>query len=375
MQVKELLFTYCISDDIISVGCDFIDNKQKQKFLINLTKSKSKVFKVITILILLITLSLTVAYFYLQNKEQPETVYAISTNEENKFVEFDVHYLTDCIATYTHDSIVDKYYFAKDDDYIVIAKLTDNEITDMEDIIKYTYGEIDTKPEYVTITGTNEKIPTELKEIALEAYNEMFVGYEITEDEFEDYLGACYINTSITPYTNIEIFIIIFVFFGYLYIFFVIIFKLTWYIKSKSNINKITKSNELDDIYSELNNELAITKLNEQDIILTENYLIDHYRFFQTIKYTDIVWIYEYSFRYNGVETRCIKLLDKNRKIKCIGYKNSTNKNYELIHNLLVLLQQKCPKALVGYSKENIKATNKKNFKDTVEKMNNDLYI
>ena len=64
----------------------------------------------------------------------------------------------------------------------------------MKKIMKYSYSVIDEKPKSYNVIGGTYKIPESLKQIALTAYNDLFKEQNLTEDEFEEYFGAYYLN-------------------------------------------------------------------------------------------------------------------------------------------------------------------------------------
>lgn len=118
------------------------------------------------------------------------------------------------------------------------------------------------------------------------------------------------------------------------------------------------KVNELD---NEMNNSKSFY-YSKVHLYLTENYIINFKGIFRAIKYSDILWMYPYEVRQNGVRTsKCIKILVNNTKtyiIATIGvYTKKSKAVYDEIWETIV---RKNPNMLLGYTSENIKAMNKK---------------
>lgn len=345
---------------------DNIDKKVITKELLNLVKPSKKLI-VISIFILIITILSIITSFYLKNKPMPVLKNAITEQNENVFVQFETKFATDCFAQYKTDSYTDNFYFVMDDDYIMIAKLDSENFKKLTNIIKYTYSEIDDMPEPQILYGITRKIPNELKNLAISSYNEMFGEDLLNSSNFEDFMGTLYLDTSCTPYSNYILACNIIALIGGIYTIVVFILYLTSYIKSNTTIKRVTNNGTLDDIYTQFKAPTN-TSYSKQNIMFLNDYVISYHRVLEIIKYQDIVWFYEYTLRRNGFETnRYMIVLTKDGKKHYICTKATLGKNYQTFKEIFTELMQLCPYSLVGYTKENIIATNKNNLKNTIE--------
>ena len=303
---------------------------------------------------------------------------AVGNEEAGKFVYFDIKGLTEHVATYSVDnSTKDKYYIAWDEnDYMFIVNLTDKEYAEMKNIVDYTYGKTDVEPKAYRITGTNVETPKELQKIVMEVYGDISADSDINSYNYSNYFGECYIDTQKTPNTTESALYIIgaIAFLGYGMIALIVV--IVYDVKSKKTIKRLESSEEIGNVCDELSREENQKQDNKQRVILTDNYIIDYANYLTVLKYTDIVWLYEYTYRYNGFENvRHIKAMDRNKKMNVIVSKKTLGKNYDLFKDTFNKILVKCPNALVGYTSENIKATKKANFDETVrtiDKLNMD---
>ena len=337
------------------------DKSKELKKLIN-----NKKLKIATIILLAVTIISAVIFFILNSKDITTDKEAIDSSKSNDFVYFDIHMLTDCIATCTTDSRVEKYYIATNDEYMMLLEISDSKYKELKDIVDYTYGDTDVKPQPYRIMGTTYSIPSELKEITLEYYQEMFPDSDITEHNFSDYFGEHYVDTTVTPNTSsVPLLLVLSFMTGTIFLVCVIVLIIN-VSKTNDTIKALQKNNELDTVYDEINVG-ETTKLEMQNVILTANYLVDISNYLTVVKLKDIVWMYEFTYRRNGVETqRYVRIMDRYRKFHIAASKNSLGRNYNLFKETFMKIAERCPNALLGYTSENIKATQKKNFENTL---------
>lgn len=347
-----------------------MDNNQKIKKLKSLVRGNTGL-KFTTIAIFLFMVILLVYFIYLCNMKIPDAKYALDTDKQGEFVKYDVDFLTDAFAVYSVDNKdVDKYYLAMDsNNSLCILKIDDSNLPKFNNILSYTYGETDEKPEKIEVYGVYKKIPSELKNLALDFYNEISNEEIISKDNFENYFGSCYISTFETPYDEKEnvIMIIEFIFL----IIFIGVFTalLSTIISTNKTLKRLVKENKLDEIY-DLINSPDTDIIENQNIMLTNKYIICYNNKLEIIKYSDIIWIYEFIQRYNGIEiSRYIRVLLKNKKYTAIFPKKFRGNDYTLFQELFTKICEKCPNALIGYNNENITATRKKNLENTIKEI------
>ena len=317
--------------------------------------------------IILIILSVGIGYLTSQipNIIKKETVGMLEVVENglydgkvytNEYAKLDVALLTDCIATCETDSGIEEYYVVYDEaGYMYIVELSKTSFYDLEQINKYTYGELEEAPEIAYVTGITESIPEELRKIIIDAYNKGEEEAFLTEENFESYFGAVLLDTTKGPYDTYEglgISAIIIVALIALIIFIDYIVK-----KSKTNktIKRLQKVGELDDVYSQLDASDAIS-FEKIKLVLTRNYIVDCTDGFGVYKYDDIKWFYLYRHRVNFAEAeRAIIIRTKNNKqysIAKIAPSKVKNEKQEKIFNELA---NRCKDVLIGFTKENQK--------------------
>lgn len=341
----------------------------KRKYLLGLVNNKPcKIILIIAIITMVVSSAFAI---YLHLNSNKEAVDAFSTDEKGAYVNYTVELLTEYVATYTTDSKVDKYYVASDGNYLMILKIKDSDISKFKDIIDYTYGKTEVDPEPLKVNGVYKQIPSELRKIVIEYYNKNLSNkVTMTTDNFEDYFGICYIDTSATPYDNYMIWASMFSYIGGTAAFIAAIVLISNHARSKKALKNLGDSSNIDTIYEEING-IYSEKFEKHNVILTTNYVIDYTNFLTILNYKDIVWMYEYTYRYNGVESqRFIKIMDKNRKMSFICSKNTLGGNYDLFKEFFKKLADRCPNCLIGYTKDNIEKTNKKNFNETLNEIN-----
>ena len=333
-------------------------------------KHSSKIF-MIMYFICIVTVVLTFLYgAYKIDKETNEAVDFTENGaidlEVGKYVYMRVDGLSDLIATYgTSDSEYsdenDKYYIAIKDGYWYIVNLDNTTLNELKDIQAYTLGQTETPPESVTIYGTTEDVPQELRQIAVDVYNEGLTEEEkVSIDEFEQCYGSVLLNARKTPGDlTIETMIIFIAFI--LFIAFVIAHicdKIT-----RNRIYKYLKKNEYEeDLIQQLDDNVEENFFGDK-VIFTKDFFVDTYKSgFCAVKYSDIKWIHPHTIKYNGIiVSNCITLHLKDGKtnIQCLNVRGKIKPEFEKV---FAKICDKIPQdSLKGYTKENIKEF--KNYK------------
>ena len=86
------------------------------------------------------------------------------------------------------------YYLAGDNDNIFVISMNEEFPEELEELKKYSYSLTEIKPKAYTIYGKSYKIEAGLKNLALNAYNQLYKENELTSDSFDDYFGEYYLN-------------------------------------------------------------------------------------------------------------------------------------------------------------------------------------
>lgn len=332
-------------------------NNNILEFEKNMKANKAKL--IIGILIIVFFLGIN-GILYLGIKEDmdnPEDFEKIT--EEGAYTCVEVEHMTDYFAEYTGgDDPDEKYYFIGNSDYYYIANLNQKNFEKLRHIYEYDYSEEEMEePEKETICGNTNYILGDLKKYAIESFNEL-AGEEVIDNEnFYSAFGMYYINTAETPMSNLlwgSIVINVFTIMGLIFV--IIYFKDVK--KTKKTLEKY--SNEIDKIKMDVASPETIYEKKAR-IFLTRDYLINISSGLEIYNYEDILWIYPYEFRQNGIVTqKSIYLVDKDTKAQVISTLSPSKKNNIIFDELYENLALRTPQAMHGYSKEN--ADNLKNM-------------
>lgn len=247
-----------------------------------------------------------------------------------------------------YDDTTDSYYIVFDEKYMYITYMTEEQFEDLnnEDIYENPI-----RIEGITKTTTND-----VKEIAIEAYNDNMENEEdkLTIDDFENYFGSIYLDMTVSTSSVSDIYLLIFVlllFIGVIYLLVAII----QLIKFNSGIKK-TDETQIDELDNEMNKDSAFY-YEKAHLYLTDNYIINFGGTFRVIKYQDILWMYPFEQRVNGIKTaQSIRVLVNNGKTYTIAsIELITKKKKEVFNEIFNTILSKNNQMLVGYTNENIK--------------------
>lgn len=271
----------------------------------------------------------------LSNSETKEGMYASLTVTDEPFV----------FAEYDDHLTSEKFYF-----------LWNGEFTHIGYLDYATYTDLRTKTAEVnspTITGITKKIPDDVLDLAIEAYNEILGVTFLTRDNCEDYLGLYYIDV-VTPAYDNGIQIVGGIIFAILSIAMFIIY-LTRQGKTKKGIRSRSES-EWKKIFSELDND--DTKFYKRlNLYLTENYIVDLSNGLRVIEYKDIVWMYQFQMNQYGITiNKNIVVATKNKeKVSIANMDNFMKRSKKDFTEIMNFIVSKNESIVLGYTKENRK--------------------
>jgi len=252
-----------------------------------------------------------------------------------------------------YDDTTDSYYIIVDEKYMYIAYMTEEQFENLnnEDIYENP----------IRIEGITKTTTSDVREIAIEAYNDNMENEEdkLTIDDFENYFGSVYLDMTVSTSSLADIYILIFVvlfFIGVIYLLVAII----QLIKFNLTIKKID-INEIEELDNEMNKDSAFY-YEKAHLYLTDNYIINFGGTFRVIKYQDILWMYPFEQRVNGIKSaQSIKVLLNNGKTYTIAsIELITKKKKEVFNEIFNTILSKNNKMLVGYTNENIKLMKEK---------------
>ncbi len=318
-----------------------VKSKQIQEIL-----KKAKTNLVVWIIVLICAAAIMALSFFMSDLRKSTSLHEIlaaGESPENKLVHVEVSEKPYVFAYYPGDT-TGKFYFLMDKEFMYVGFLSEKTFKELD------VDSITENP--VTVKGMTKKIPSDIKKLALEAYNEAVdKENKITSSEFADYFGLIYLDETEVDYMQVILLLVgvigWFAGLGGAISQVIVVIRLNRTIKKfdEKEWETINKEMESDDAFYYKNAKLALTK----------NYLIDFAGGFKPIKYRDILWMYKYEYRYNGVKTQMSIILyteDKKRHVVAAlpGYtKKSKVVNEEIMETIL----KKNEKMLVGYTKEN----------------------
>ena len=224
----------------------------------------------------------------------------------------------------------------------------------------------------ITKTGTQmrkkidltKKIETDIKELAIDAYNEEMGSEYLNKENFKEYVGLIYLD--LEEDINDSTLYYIGAFISFLVFLVLIIIYLTVYLKNRKTFKKYSKE-ELEKIGMEMYQVKENNPYQKMNFYLLKDYVVDTSNGIIVLKYEDIIWAYPYEYRYNGlVVNKNIKVYDKENKVYDIANTKYFDKNKEeILQEILKKLKEKNEGIILGFNKEN-----KKIVKEKVKKQN-----
>lgn len=262
-------------------------------------------------------------------------------SKENQIVSLTVTEVPYVFAEYDSKEKSDKYYFLADEDYLYVGYL------DYDTYKKLSSDDINTNN--ITIKGVTKKIPSDVIDIAIEVYNEELGEEFLTKGNYKNYIGEVCINT-VSDLVNNAVQIV----FGIIFVVISIVYFVL-YVVRKNKVKKIKNSSDWSKVSSELDSSNTVS-YDKYNLFLTSNYIVDGLKGLTVIPYQDIIWVYLYEYRYNGIVcNRKIMVVTRDGKKQEIagisGIHRSKNNYMEILENI----SSRCPNALVGFNGENQK--------------------
>ena len=319
-------------------------------------KHTSKKFFILEILCIVISF---VAIFIMSSrieKEKPNATDltqngAIGT-EKDKYVYLQIDGLSDEIAIGPED---EKYYVAINGNEWYIVSLSSADLEELNDIHEYTYGKIENKPASVVVYGITEEVPDDIKEIAIEFFNQgLEDDQKITMEEFESYFGSVMLNTSKNPVDiSLESIIILI---SVITLFVMIIIQICNKVIRLRTFKYLEKNNYEKELEKQLDDDIEETYFNDK-LIITKDFIVDMTgESFVAVKFSDIKWVYTHRLKYYGVvsisNNIIIVLNDGKTQFQCLDTKGKISEEFEKVFEKIC---EKIPNdSLKGYTEENI---------------------
>ncbi len=341
-----------------------MENENKKQILKVFRRNKAT--RNIAIVALLICIFCLALGTIIKSRKMTSDVNIEDVTDTQVYAKGKIYAITDCFATYSVDSsVTDEYYLALGENYLYILNLSKSQYSDIS-----KQWEEDEELEFVEMNGMTENIPSDLKKLAIDTYNEIYESDDLNSYNFNEAFVPYVLNAKKTPNDSYQIFYTI----GSLAAMvtnILVICYIVNLISTRLSVNKIAKKYDLTQIALELSSETN-AEFNKTKVMFMDNYLVSYCAPYDIIKYKDIAWMYLHDNYVNGVKsTMSIMMMTKDGKLHTIAQVSASGKeNNEQYTNTFNELIGRRPNALVGYTNENVTAMSKKNREETLAILN-----
>lgn len=272
---------------------------------------------------------------------------------ENVYAKLIVSLLDSAFATETLDGKEKDYYIAFDEnDNPFIIVLDKSGLESLRKIQEYTLSETEIeKPNPVMVYGNVSKSDTEVFKY-LQEFLKDEDGNTYTIDELKSVVGENYLDTT---WDNKEEGIFALILFG-VFSLSGLILIIVYFVRNKKS-KKILEEyeRELEKIEEDVKSGKGIHN-KKCKVYLTDRYLLSYAGGVKLIELNDIVWVYPFITKQNGITTsKSIYVITNNGKSNVVAVVNTWGKkNKAFFEELYQDIINKVPNVLVGYSKENM---------------------
>lgn len=251
-----------------------------------------------------------------------------------------------------YDDTTDSYYIVFDNKYMYIVYMT------TADFDKLNKKDIEKNP--IRIEGVTKQTTKDIKELAIDTYNEGAEAEEkLTLADFNNYFGEVYLDLTVTDNAVASIPVacsLLTLIFG------IIIFIIGLYgvLNFRRAIKKLDAT-MIDDLNNEMEDKEAFY-YQRAHLYLTRNYIINFGGSFRVIPYKDILWMYKFEQRTNGIKTaQALKVLTNTGKTYAVANMDIvTKKSKAIFEEIWETIYNKNNKIVLGYTKENSYSSVKK---------------
>lgn len=271
---------------------------------------------------------------------------------ENVYAKLNVSLLDSAFATETLDGKEKDYYIAFDEnDNPFIIVLNKSGLESLRKIQEYTLSETEMdKPNPVMVYGNVSKSDTEVFKY-LQDFLKDDDGNTYSIEDLKKVVGDNYLDTT---WDNVEQGIWALITFG-IFSFSGLILIIVYFVRNKKS-KKILEEcgRELEKIEEDVKSGKGIHN-KKCKVYLTDRYLLSYAGVVKLIELNDIVWVYPFITKQNGIAiSKCIYIITNNGKSNVIAMVNTWGKkNKNAFEELYQDIINKVPNVLVGYSKEN----------------------
>ncbi len=314
-------------------------------------KERKKLKNLMYVWILLFVLS--GVFFYLGIREDENEEKQIKTLHE---IIVDKNETKDNIRSYVninsipykfaiYDGIDEAYYFVTDENFMYVAYM------DEEDFNLLNDENIKSNPK--KIEGTTKYVTKDIKKLAIETYNEAMENEEdkLSIADYDNYFGSVYLDMTMTGSSTAGFYYVMF-FISLIIGVILIIIERIYTHRFKKGIKKLTDS-EIMNLDSEMNSPDAFY-YSKARLYLTKNYIINFGGTFRTIKYDDIIWMYPFEYRTNGIKTSqsIIVVTKDGKKHNIASLDVITKAKKEMYNEIFNTIASKNKNIIIGFDKE-----------------------
>lgn len=314
---------------------------------------KGKGLLIAGIVLMVMALSSLAFGFFEMNEEKKNPANFLNASKEGEVGAINVTLVTSAFAVPEDENDDEKVYMVYDEEnYMYLVSMRDVEFEKLKDIYEYTYNEeIEEAPEPVKLIGTATKVPSDLKKLAIDYYNEIFTDAKLTSSNFANQFGDYYLDTTKTPAGDNFIFCAMSA--GLLTI--VAICLIIGFFNNRKDSKKSLAKFEgnLEKLEKELNNSSTMD-YKKYKLFLTDNYIVTYASGLKVVDYKDIVWLYPKEVTYRGSTTRTVYVVTNDSKMNTVCNMGLTKKTRPEMDEIYQAVLLKLPKdALAGYTNEN----------------------
>ena len=206
---------------------------------------KGKGYLIAAVVFLVLALAFDVLMYFSYKDDMKNIVKLADVTEEGKYASVDAQIMTDYFATNDYSGVEHKTYIIFDDRYMYIVDLDEKNRERLEEIYDYSYNSSEDTPvpSSVELKGMTKEIPSDLKEITIDSYNEMIGEEFLNSSNFSTYFGTVYLDTYESPMTDYPFTLVIslpFIIIG-------LVFLFTYFTMTK-NTKKVWLNMQIDGI-------------------------------------------------------------------------------------------------------------------------------
>lgn len=309
---------------------------------------KKKLFGGLLLMLLAILLCF-VGVAVSDNNTEAQSYYDLAINEDDQAG--DVAYI-DMVSGYQFATETDtygneyEYFYAFDDNEgLYIIRIDENIFNEINAVFEENPDDFTYR-----LTGRLQMVDDELKQLAAETLQEVFeLDYYVEADEYDDYFLSTYLD--VAGYNSDgDTSVVVFGILAIIIFCFGIVFFIS-YLKQLKKCKKATENPYYNDMLRQLNEHAYIYDNN--NIIMTDNYLINTNGVLHGINYNDIILAYIHPVSVN-----------KKLMFELVACSSSGKDNFGLFSNkedlteVIELIKEYNPEIMDGYTKENIEKYN-----------------